>query len=113
MKLTIDRTNWLRGEGVQESYLLRATDGKRCCIGFLAQACGIPDSKLSDTRSLYKLALDSGTKLHINDSFLSEFDPRIEDAYLINDTEVYEEKAREEKIAGLLGQLGVTVTFIN
>ena len=33
-KLIIDRSKWLRGEGPSRSYLLRAEDGKMCCLGF-------------------------------------------------------------------------------
>lgn len=37
-KLTIDRKVWLRGEG--EGELLRASDGKMCCLGIYLKACG-------------------------------------------------------------------------
>lgn len=40
MKLVIDRAKWLRGETDLRSYLLREADGKMCCLGFLALACG-------------------------------------------------------------------------
>jgi len=46
MKLVIDRKTWLRGEGVDNSYLLRGKDGRRCCLGFLASQCGILDEYL-------------------------------------------------------------------
>lgn len=41
MDLIIDRAKWLRGTAaVRGSYLLRKEDGKMCCLGFLALACG-------------------------------------------------------------------------
>lgn len=43
-KLVIDRNWWLRNEGdeaVQRSYLLRAHDGKMCCLGFLCLDLGV------------------------------------------------------------------------
>lgn len=36
MKLTIDRSKWLRGD--PNSMLLRPTDGRMCCLGFLGLA---------------------------------------------------------------------------
>ena len=33
-KVTVDRSK-LRGEGPMDSFLLRATDGKMCCLGFV------------------------------------------------------------------------------
>ena len=43
---TISRKEWLRGEGAQNSFLLRESDGKRCCVGIYAKALGVPDDKL-------------------------------------------------------------------
>lgn len=42
MKLVIDRSRWLRGEGPQNSWLKRQSDGKQCCLGFLGDQCGVP-----------------------------------------------------------------------
>ena len=44
--LTIDRAVWYRGQGPEESKLLRSEDGRRCCIGLYLQACGVPDNAL-------------------------------------------------------------------
>jgi hypothetical protein len=35
-KLTIKRSEWLRGEGFTASKLLRPEDGKKCCLGVLS-----------------------------------------------------------------------------
>lgn len=43
----IKRSEWLRGEGAINSYLLREEDGKRCCVGIYARACGVPDDHLA------------------------------------------------------------------
>ena len=43
MKLVIDRKTWIRGDRECHSYLLRPSDKHRCCLGFLAKECGIPD----------------------------------------------------------------------
>lgn len=41
MKLIVDRTKWLRGEGSDVSRLLRPSDGKMCCLGFVCLAFGM------------------------------------------------------------------------
>lgn len=48
IKVIIDRATWLRGEGPYKSSLLRAADGKMCCLGFAALACGIDKSYIID-----------------------------------------------------------------
>ena len=48
MKLTIDRQEWLHGEGSSTSCLLRTSDGKRCCVGIYARALGVKDELLRD-----------------------------------------------------------------
>lgn len=44
----IDLKTWLRGEGEEASRLLRPSDLKRCCLGFLGRACGIDDAYMFD-----------------------------------------------------------------
>ena len=46
MKLVIDESKWLRGEGHEHSRLLREKDGKMCCLGFLALACGFSEKEI-------------------------------------------------------------------
>jgi hypothetical protein len=36
-QVIIKKSEWLRGEGWVESYLLRSRDNKRCCIGFFCE----------------------------------------------------------------------------
>ena len=45
-KLVIDRTRWLRGEGPEESALLRPTDNKMCCLGFDALRRGLTSDEI-------------------------------------------------------------------
>lgn len=42
----LDPETWLRGEGINLSYLLRHTDGKMCCMGQLASQLGIDPDEL-------------------------------------------------------------------
>jgi hypothetical protein len=43
---TVKRSQWLRGEGGYYSRLLRESDKKMCCLGFLAKACGATDEQI-------------------------------------------------------------------
>lgn len=45
MKITVKRSEWLRGKRFGESYLLRE-DGKKCCIGFLCLQAGLPEDDI-------------------------------------------------------------------
>lgn len=45
MKFTIDRKKWLR-EASETSYLLSPRNGKMCCLGFYAKACGYSDEEI-------------------------------------------------------------------
>lgn len=40
-RLVIVRRRWWRGQGGDTSALRRESDGKQCCLGFYARACGI------------------------------------------------------------------------
>ena len=44
---TIDRATWLHGEGADNSYLLRPTDGKMCCLGHYLKAVGIEEEAIT------------------------------------------------------------------
>lgn len=47
-KVIIDRLLWLRGEGSDASRLIRPCDGKKCCLGFAGEQCGMSSDDLLD-----------------------------------------------------------------
>jgi hypothetical protein len=51
MKLVIKRSEWLRGEGVKDSALLRTCDNKMCCLGFLAVSLDATKESIADKAS--------------------------------------------------------------
>lgn len=51
MELIIKRSKWLRGEGGENSFLLRESDGKMCCLGFYGKVIGISAYRLKGYRS--------------------------------------------------------------
>lgn len=102
----IDRTVWLRGEGIARSKLLRPDDGKRCCVGIYLGACGVADEALSGVPAAHNA-------VNVPDM------PRwlLEDVGgLYADNDAYgglTEERREELIADGFARRGITVTFIN
>jgi len=48
----ISRKKWLKGEGHIKSYLLRPSDGKMCCVGQVAEQCGLKESRLVGKRGV-------------------------------------------------------------
>ena len=52
----VDRKTWLRGEGHEQSVLLRGSDQKQCCVGFLMEQCGIPRELLLERGQPYGLS---------------------------------------------------------
>jgi hypothetical protein len=55
VQLVIKRSDWLRGEEGVMSYLLRPGDHKKCCLGFLAEACGYSADELYGQREPFDL----------------------------------------------------------
>lgn len=120
-KLIIKRSEWLRGEGSDGSYLYRREDGKRCCLGFLGkQLCGITDEQMAGKEMPNALPLcDWLPKMLDLDADSTPFDPilinSIITAYLSinNDRVMMSEEEREKNIAQLMIQLDVEVVFVD
>jgi len=113
MKLVIDRAKWLRGEGSGPSRLLRKSDHKRCCIGFLCSALGVPDAQMENVGGSQNIA-----SCGLLPDWLSELptpihDPDLFEAYHANDDESLSEEDRERSVATILAKHDVQVEFIN
>lgn len=116
MEFTVKRSTWIRGQGVHGSLLLR-DDGKQCCLGFLASACGIedtlmlgisvpevlPESSIHKFVSSYFQDLDhSVSRSHVGDLILQT-----------NDAEKINDEIREKELTMLFKALGVTIKFVD
>jgi hypothetical protein len=111
MKLVIDRKTWLRGEGALASFLVRASDNKRCCVGFYAKALGIEDKDLTGLKTL-KTYFDMINEWNTpTPSWYGSQD--MSDLYTANDCEELSEKQKENKIISIFAIHGVEVEFIN
>lgn len=118
-KLIIDRNEWLRGEGSDASYLLRATDGKMCCLGIYALSCGLTKDMIRSCRAPTSVSrsvlFDNGPTPR---SLFEEkapwlFDDSEEVAELIDINDEGCKSTREANLAAIFARHGVEVEFIN
>lgn len=114
MKLTINRPQWLRGEGSTASRLVRVADDKMCCLGFYGLACGIPKAKMTNIQSF--LPFESKISLPDSMSWLlgekKEWSSKLgAKLMLTNDNEEKTNQDRESELIELFAQVGVELTF--
>jgi len=120
-EFTVYRSTWLRG-GLDSALLYL---GKRCCLGFYGQACGILDSEMNDVTSfcclissiekIDRIFLDSDV-CNILDSewatdLMSVNDAQIGAAFAFrgNDKVLNAESERESLLTDLFAEHGITV----
>lgn len=121
-RFVVDRRTWLRGEGVDQSYLLRI-DGKKCCIGFACEAAGVPLSAMFNCSTPMNLLNHQSTRqmeeklkaIHLlttnSYSGQSRHAEGVAVAFRVNDGEG--DVCREQRITELLFKEGIDVEFIN
>lgn len=111
MKLIIDREKWLRGEGPDDSFLLRRDDKKMCCLGFYALACGLDQIDICQTRepaNIVGLLVGKADWLLKLDGGKIENSDSAKELMRINDAD-----GDEKLIAQRFAENGVEVEFIN
>lgn len=126
MKLIIDRATWGRGDWekyetdpVQAQYmssrLLNSRVNRKCCLGFLGQACGIPDAQMQGET----LPRESNTKwpkwlFNPTNPLKSPWYTSIELTAFVdaNDATEVSETERERRLTELFAAQGVEVEFI-
>ncbi len=107
--LTIYRDEWIRDDA--RSFLLREIDGKMCCLGFDALACGVTRDAIAGVREPLQL---SPRDVHSEywktrcDPDLSSLrhDGLIRRIMRINDNRYIDDATREASLIPLLKQLG-------
>lgn len=113
-RLVIDRSRWLRGEGGDDSYLLRAKDEKMCCLGFYGLACGFA---LDDLRSV---GAPYASPAHRSwPQWLMEYTPAgapmpssaCRALIGFNDAQALDCATREQQIAAIFAGHGIEVVF--
>lgn len=116
LTFTVYRDKWIRGY-VDSSRLLRSSDGKMCCMGFLAVSCGIEKDALRDMavfEDLYRSSMDKlpdATRPREVGfgSFQDVYDVR--KIYQLNDSVMLSEDRREQLLTASLKALDIEVLF--
>lgn len=117
MKLIIDRTKWLRGEGEGKSFLFRPEDEKMCCLGFYGLACGLSQEELSGIKNpgapgIIEKFPDWLIQLKPARRWFDQVSEACGSLIIINDKEGIFEKDREKQIQVIFAKNGVEVEFI-
>lgn len=127
-KFTIDRRKWARGN--HPKIQLLGGDGKMCCLGFYALACGLSAEFIKgvgEYRDIDDEALATGrlpeelVRSEVEGDEDSEegvetywTQTKTHDALMeTNDSDSMDEGERESKIADLFASIGVTVEFVD
>lgn len=116
-KVIVERSKWLRGEGEENSKLLRTEDGKMCCLGFVCLAFGKTEDDIADSEAPSCLIgkdrhsqIGDGTPLIAED----RHEPgAIVSAMQINDSRYMDELDRELELKRLLRVVGVDLEFVD
>ena len=115
---TITRSEWLRGEGPDCSYLHRASDDKECCLGqFLRRVHGVPAAQLLGSRTprdmLHRLPKtakkDVSSRMKTADGAAHRL--AVINLMTINDQPRMLETEREAQIEAGFASLGYAITF--
>lgn len=133
MEVTVSRATWFRGQGKDGTILsaLLTNNGKRCCLGFFAQQCGIPDKALKlsipDRRTGHEDRIYAAgpenieseeEKAKFPDNFWAE-DNKKENAHWIltamqrNDVKEGSEADREEMLTRVFADNGHSIKFVD
>jgi hypothetical protein len=133
MDFTIKRSLWLRGEGSTKSRLLRESDGKMCCLGQYALACGLSRSQIEGCEAPISLITHSRMKPQKAEDWADAYEiadwmklyqrngpgfdtaMRTHDLMSANDYDElgFTEAERETSIIGYFAKIGVNVTFVD
>ena len=115
----IDRNIWLRGDGGYESYLLRSSDGKQCCLGIYLEACGISRGRLNNSCDPSCLVDEwSDVPDWMSEIYAGTLAKRrqaeaVNALIKANDDESLTQDELERQIACGFAKQGITVDFIN
>ncbi len=111
-ELVIDRSKWKRGSPSNHDTYLLDDDGKMCCLGFYALACGVDEESIRNKTEpeflefeIPGLSYDNEETGYIhNTEFACSAIP-------INDTIAMDEDQREEALINLFKENNVSLTF--
>jgi hypothetical protein len=109
----IKRSKWLRGE--RYSVLLRHDDKKMCCLGQIADQCGVPTIHILDTTTPRKISPIFHDRIDFLIKKSDNFNPLNSElassAMDINDDLNITDDEREEQLILLFAANGKTLVF--
>ena len=110
MELIIDREIWLRGE--TDSYLMRESDGKKCCLGIYLESCGVDSNSLKQITDAPALPVELPEQAGwlMDGNVNSDLGAHLMSA---NDDGQIRPIEREREIRHFFYQVGITLRFIN
>jgi hypothetical protein len=111
----VERSKWLRGS---PNGCLLNNEGKMCCLGFYARACGFEPEDIRNVNSPFTLVYQDqfnwDTKLLVSDPHFGRTSSEsCKDAITTNDSEEIADPEREADLTDTFNQMGVTVTFVD
>lgn len=124
--VSINRNKWLRGkEAKNKSAMLKEDNGKMCCLGFYAKACGISEKlmsnkmspgevtdRLNETNKRWDTWLLQGASGSEKMNLKSDSAEAIK-LMRINDDHKTTDAQKEEAIKKIFNKHGVSVYFYN
>jgi hypothetical protein len=109
-KFVIDRSKWLRGEGSDYSFLLRA-DKKMCCLGQICKQQGIPLKEMIQVTSPANMLLLFQNKVRFLTDNYNHTDLAVK-AMKINDSKEIDDVARESHLVKLFQDNNIALEFV-
>jgi len=118
LNVIVKRSEWLRGEGNGRSYLLRESDGRKCCLGEALIAAGVnKENIISKTTPSLAFGLDTIpstlVRLLVRGSIISIDSEIGRDLMRINDTDSYSDAEREAELIETSPRAGINFSFVD
>ena len=116
-EFTVNRATWLRGDANKSALL--DVEGRMCCMGFYAEACGITRDRILEVGNIRDVAFEDPEYRALESdvvfgghSMYSAI-PADENVYNINDRSDIDDVTREGMLTEVLAARGVTVHFVD
>lgn len=112
-KFQVQEKNWFRGQGDDDSLLLR-DDGKMCCLGFFALHCGYEPEEINGKLSPGHLCRNVKPDNSLNKLVDARgFNNNIcKNLMIVNDDASIQDELRKENIKEYFKQINVEVEFV-
>lgn len=123
-KVVVDEQKWLHGETSEDSFLLRASDRKMCCLGFACVQGGVEEGDLEQVEMPYMVSPRPADKVPGN--LLGRW---VDLASRLNDTPngreplgwemtkpvelVKDDEDRKKQLIKLFAEQGIELEFVN